>query len=48
MGAGRADADPIDLLGVTGIGARLGRMVPYVIVFVVGALLGAGLVAWLG
>jgi uncharacterized protein len=42
------EAEPIDLLGVTGVRAAVGRVVPYVIVFIVGALVGAGLVAWLG
>lgn len=42
------EAEPIDLLGVTGVRAAAVRLVPYVIVFVVGALVGAGLVAWLG
>ena len=43
-----AEAEPIDLLGVTGVRAAVGRVVPYVIVFIVGVLIGAGLVAWLG
>jgi uncharacterized protein len=42
------EAEPIDLLGVTGVRTAVGRLVPYVLVFVVGALVGAGLVAWLG
>jgi uncharacterized protein len=42
------EAEPIDLLRVTGIRAAAARIVPYVIIFVVGALVGAGLVVWLG
>jgi uncharacterized protein len=45
---GPAEAEPIDLLGVTGVRAAVVRLVPYVIVFIVGALVGAGLIAWLG
>jgi uncharacterized protein len=42
------ETEPIDLLGVTGIRAAAVRVAPYVIIFVVGALIGAGLVLWLG
>jgi uncharacterized protein len=42
------EVEPIDLLAVTGVGAAAMRMVPYLVVFVVGALVGAGLMAWLG
>jgi carbon monoxide dehydrogenase subunit G len=47
-GSPPAEAEPIDLLGVTGVRAAAGRLVPYLVVFVAGALLGAVLVAWLG
>lgn len=46
--AAPAEAEPIDLLAVTGIRAATLRFLPYLVVFVVGALVGAGLVAWLG
>jgi uncharacterized protein len=42
------EAEPIDLLGVTGVRAAATRVLPYVIIFVIGALVGAGLVVWLG
>lgn len=42
------EAEPIDLLGVTGIRAATARVAPYLIIFVIGALVGAGLVVWLG
>jgi hypothetical protein len=40
-------AEPIDLLAVTGVRAAAGRLVPYVITFLAGALVGAGVTAWL-
>jgi carbon monoxide dehydrogenase subunit G len=42
-----APAEPIDLLGVTGIRAAAGRYVPYVIAFLAGAVVGGGIVALL-
>jgi carbon monoxide dehydrogenase subunit G len=45
---GTGQAEPIDLLGVTGVRTAVARLVPYLVVFVVGVLVGAGLVAWLG
>jgi uncharacterized protein len=42
------EAEPIDLLGVTGIRAAAVRVMPYVLIFVLGALIGAALVLWLG
>jgi hypothetical protein len=47
--AGAADTEvvPIDLLGVTGIRAAVGRSVPYLLTFLLGALVGGGLVALL-
>jgi carbon monoxide dehydrogenase subunit G len=53
-GAGPAEAgpvpgaEPIDLLAVTGVRAAVARAVPYLVIFVIGALVGAGLVVWLG
>jgi carbon monoxide dehydrogenase subunit G len=41
------EAEPIDLLAVTGVRAAAGRLVPYVITFLAGALVGAGVTAWL-
>jgi carbon monoxide dehydrogenase subunit G len=41
-------AEPIDLLAVTGMRAAVARAVPYLVIFVIGALVGAGLVVWLG
>jgi carbon monoxide dehydrogenase subunit G len=41
-------AEPIDLLAVTGVRAAVARAVPYLVIFVIGALVGAGLVVWLG
>jgi carbon monoxide dehydrogenase subunit G len=40
-------AEPIDLLGVTGARAAAGRLVPYLITFLVGAVVGGGVVALL-
>jgi carbon monoxide dehydrogenase subunit G len=45
--AARTEAVPIDLLGVTGIRAAVGRSVPYLLTFLLGALVGGGLVALL-
>jgi carbon monoxide dehydrogenase subunit G len=48
VGATRpTEAEPIDLLAVTGVRAAAGRLVPYVITFLAGALVGAGVTAWL-
>jgi carbon monoxide dehydrogenase subunit G len=41
-------AEPIDLLAVMGVGARLRRSVPYLVAFVVGAVVGAVITRWLG
>jgi carbon monoxide dehydrogenase subunit G len=43
----RPVAEPIDLLGVTGARGAAGRLVPYVVVFLVGAVVGGGVVALL-
>lgn len=43
----RAEAAPIDLLGVTGVRARAARAVPYLLTFLAGALIGGGIVALL-
>jgi carbon monoxide dehydrogenase subunit G len=40
-------AQPIDLLGVTGIRAAAGRFVPYLLAFLAGAVVGGGIVALL-
>jgi carbon monoxide dehydrogenase subunit G len=42
-----AAAEPIDLLGVTGIRAAAGRFVPYLLAFLAGAVVGGGIVALL-
>jgi carbon monoxide dehydrogenase subunit G len=42
-----APAEPIDLLGVTGVRAAAGRLVPYLLTFLAGALAGAAVVALL-
>jgi carbon monoxide dehydrogenase subunit G len=42
-----AQAEPIDLLGVTGLRAAAGRLVPYLLTFLAGALAGALVVALL-
>lgn len=44
---GPAPAAPIDLLGVTGVRAAAGRVLPYLLTFLLGVLLGGGLVALL-
>jgi carbon monoxide dehydrogenase subunit G len=43
----RAPAEPIDLLGVTGARAAARRVGPYVLVFLLGAMVGAVLGVWL-
>lgn len=45
--APRAEATPIDLLGVTGVRARAARAVPYLLTFLAGVLIGGGIVALL-
>jgi carbon monoxide dehydrogenase subunit G len=45
--AAAPQAEPIDLLGVTGVRAAVGRLVPYLITFLVGAVVGGGVVALL-
>ena len=40
-------AEPIDLLGVTGVRTAAGRFVPYLVAFLAGAVVGGGLVALL-
>lgn len=42
-----AKVEPIDLLAVTGMRAAVGRLVPYLAVFVLGLLVGGGIVALL-
>lgn len=43
-----AQVEPIDLLGVTGVRAAAARALPYLLVFVLGALVGGGIVALVG
>jgi hypothetical protein len=43
----RAQAEPIDLLAVTGVRAAVARFVPYLLVFLAGAVVGGVLGAWL-
>jgi carbon monoxide dehydrogenase subunit G len=45
--AAGAAVEPIDLLGVTGVRAAAVRLVPYLITFLVGAVVGGGVVALL-
>jgi len=45
--AAPAEVEPIDLLGVTGMRAAAGRLVPYALTFLAGALVGGGVVALL-
>lgn len=46
--APRGPAEPIDLLGVTGVRATARRLAPYAVTFLAGGLVGALLTAWLG
>jgi carbon monoxide dehydrogenase subunit G len=45
--AGPVEAEPIDLLGVTGIRAGAARLVPYLLTFLAGAVVGGAVVALL-
>lgn len=45
--AAPVEVEPIDLLGVTGVRAAAGRLVPYLLTFLAGALVGGGVVALL-
>jgi len=42
-----ADVEPVDLLAVTGVGAAAKRSLPYVLIFVGGAVVGGIVVRWL-
>jgi hypothetical protein len=41
------EAEPIDLLAVVGVGARLRSTVPYLVAFAAGAVIGALITRWL-